>query len=376
MVAGACSVGTGLRAQSESEPTDPELDALERELEAELALPSWQFSTEAEAAFGYRSNPLLAAFDRTGSTVTQTNINALIWRLPIDGFEWSNLLDVTTSQYSDPSINDAWLGIFRSAIRWQLDSTSEMSVIGRYVYHDEVIDASSLESGFGSTRARLRSPGLEAGYKRQIGESWRASGKLSFDFSDFQAPLDDFRSYVAGFELERGLGGWGWLTAKADLMWRDYVSREQAAVGGRDLPGTYLSVLRPGFGVSYELRGGGDWRWTTQVETEYRRNNDNASGWYDYDQYTARAAITLDGGPWHVEADGEWTGYRYLVQTEGFGDPPKRRHDGWTFTGRFEREIGQSWCVFLEFELDLSRSNDPFLVYDDALTLAGLRWTR
>ena len=362
--------------EANDDALEAELIQLENEYAFAIGADAWDVTAEAEIAAGHRSNPLLAAFDRVGSDVLRANLNVFAWRLPLNGWEWTNLADATFSRYLAGEVEDASLVILRSESRWTLGDRAAVSVAGHWIHHDEVVDASTLDSGFGSVRARVRSPGVEVKYVRQLGDLWELSGELGAEYSDFARPLDDFNSYAGSLEARRSLGRLGVAGAGIAFSIRDYDSRVQSAAGGRPLDGTRLRIARPTLKLRHELRGGSDLSWRVRSHLGFKSSEDNGSGWYDYRQLLAGIAASLDGARWRTNLELGWSGSLYRVQTVGFGDPPRRTHDEWSMLMRCERGLRSAWSAFVEAEVQRSRSNDPFLNYDDTLVLAGLRWNR
>ena len=64
------------------------------------------------------------------------------------------------------------------------------------------------------------------------------------------------------------------------------------------------------------------------------------------------------------------------MQTVGFGlAPPPRVRDEFTAELRAERQVTKRWAIFVRFEWERSRSNDPLSCYVVNEGLLGVRWS-
>ncbi|BET69267.1 hypothetical protein ASA1KI_41850 [Opitutales bacterium ASA1] len=381
LTASACVLAHWSAFGTEPDDSEAELADLDGELSALLEESPWQWGVDVDVASGYRHNPTLAAFGRVSSVATRANLSAFAWRMPLEGArEWLTLFDGTWTHHHAEQVDDSSLAIVRSELRSPLGRASEASVAVRWIHHDEIVDATSLDNpptaeGAPSVRARLSSPGVSVGVESGFGP-WTLEGGVGVDYSDFRSPLDDLWTVTGEIDCSRATGRASRVGLEASAAWRLYETREQSAIGGRPLPFTRLRTVRPGVEIYHELVGGGDSGWKTRARAGFRTNLDNGSGWHDYDQSYAGVAFAMERARWSLDVDLDRRDTLYRHQTYGFGNPPRRRHEQWSLALRLERSFGSAWSVFFDGEVSLDRSNDPFLHYDDRLLLAGVRWSR
>lgn len=376
--------GLGAAAVATASDADVGLDdaallaELERApLESAFELPTWDFGADVSLGVGYQDNVLLAAFDPDSSAFLRTSVDVLAWRYPTDhGVEWVNFFDATATHFFSAATDNSLLAITRSEWRWRPDDRWRFAVGGQFVHQDEVIDASTLDSGLTSAKAKLDSLAIEPSVEWMFSDDWSWIAEVTAKFDDFHPPLDDYVEYAAESGLRRGLGRWGDIRFTYGYLSRNYIDRPQSAVGGRPLDGTELRVGQHKLETRYQLRGGEAWKWNFDLRASYLENEDNGPGWYDYDRRIINSSWSIQNDTWSIEADAGWRRYDYRVQAVGFGNPPKRERTEWTGYVRMERRVSEYLAAFAEFELEHSVSNDPFLDYDDHTVVFGMSWSR
>jgi hypothetical protein len=292
-------------------------------------------------------------------------------------FDWINLLDASVTRYFSADTDKALLVLGRSEGRWRRGEPVEFTLAAQLVHQDEVMDVSTLDYGIGAARVRVVSPGAEAGLRWALARDWRVIAQLQERWNDFRAPLDDLWEHGGSLRLERDFGRWGALGLGYRGLWRDFRDRPQAAIGGRELPGTHLASAQHGGELHYRIAGGKALPWSIRLRADQLENTDNGTGWYDYTRRGLAGLLSFGGHGWRAEIDLDWRDYAYRWQTSGFGlDPPRKQRRELTALVRLERELGETWSVFLSAEIDRSRSNDAYLHFNVSTLSAGVRWSR
>ncbi len=361
--------------------SDAELLAeLAGEAGIDLGLPAWDLSGSLSLAAGVRDNVTLAALAPDSSGLLRAHADVLAWRLPADGWEWLNFADLTTTRYlsvEDPDSGLATLALVRSEVTRTPRPGLGLILGAQYVFQDEAIDASTIDSGLGTVLAKLHSLSLEPRLRLALGDRWELRLDTAVKFDDYRAPLDDYRETEVGLGLTRDLGRPGSLSLSFGRLVRDFETRARSTTGGRAIPGTRLATDQDRIEARHEIRGGEGWKWSAKSRLAFQQVRDNGEGWYDFDRWHASLGASLARGPWTFEADLAWRRYAYGVQTAGLGEFESLKHrDSWNGALRIERELGAALTLFAAFEFEESDSNDPFLVYGDRLAFAGVRWSR
>jgi hypothetical protein len=354
-----------------------ELERIAQEAGIDLDLPSWDVSGGVGIGLGHRSNVRLAAFASESSGFVRAAADAMAWRLPRDGVEWVAFFDGTCDRYFSATPRGASLAMASLEWRWRPRDSLQLTTSGRYVFQDEFVDASTLESGLGSIQARVHGFALKPGVRWNVSEGWTLTGSIGAETYDYREPLSDFSSFAPEIGVTRSLGPAGDVSLAVSVLTRDYREQEQAAEGGRPLSGTRLQVNQQRGELRHEIDGGASAEWSVESKVSFLQNRDNGSGWYDYDRSAAQVGFEWKAGPWTCSAETGWMRYTYLVQTAGFSiDPPPRRREVWSALLRVERTLGGNVSGFVEWSYEDNRSNDPFLAYEDNVVLAGVRWSR
>lgn len=365
-----------------------EFDALIEELTAEMQLPTWDFSGGVEAAFGYSDNVELSAFFAKSSSFIRGGADLMVFRYPDGGLGWTNYIDTSYTYYLSDEVEDASFVLASTEANWEPRATTRYSAALRYLYQNEVIDASSIDSpSIGTTKTVVSSFGFEPDMRWDFAENWAAVVDFGIRYDDYR-DFDDLVDYEGALKIERGTKRFGVFSLAYRHVYRDYMDREQSDGGGHPIPGTTLAVNQDSLEFRHTIEGGENlkWRVRTRFATMQNRDNspdsaravDNSAGWYDYDRHFALLSLKLQGNLWAVNVDGGYRDYKYLRQRGyDFGpNPALRRRDEWSAYARLERNLSESMIVFADAEYVDSHSNDPFLEYDQWRGAIGIRWSR
>lgn len=353
-----------------------EIERIARDAGIDLEMPDWDVVGGVSVGLGHRSNVRLAAFAPESSGFLRGAADFMAWRLPRNGVEWIALFDGTYDRYFSAEPRGAALAMASAEWRWRPPAPLLFSTSGRFIHQDDYIDASTLESGLGSVRARVQGWSLKPEAQWDLDRNWRLAASLGAESYDYRE-LPDFSMITPELAVTRALGGAGDVRLALGWVHRAYRDQEQAAEGGRPLPGTRLEVEQRRLELRHEIERGETSTWSLQSKGSLLENRDNGSGWFDYDRALVQFSAEGQWKGWTGLAEAGWMRYTYLVQTAGVGiDAPARRREVWSTLLRVERAFGEAWSVFVEWTLEDNRSNDPFLVYDDHVVLAGFRWGR
>ena len=109
--------------------------------------------------------------------------------------------------------------------------------------------------------------------------------------------------------------------------------------------------------------------WRTTLRAGYLINNDNGSGYFDYDRVQASFQVRWQRGGWDAsfQARGGWYAYpnQFIVDSE-------RERSYYTLDLRVERKLDRNWLIYARGGREWNLSNDPLDEYGDWVATAGL----
>ena len=121
----------------------------------------------------------------------------------------------------------------------------------------------------------------------------------------------------------------------------------------------------------------GQWRhrwdeqrhWTTTTKVGWLYNQDNGSGYFDYDRLQLTQKLRWRQGAWEIAGGARLGWYYHRVQKEG---SEHRERSYVTLDLRVERRLGKHCFVYAMGERDWNWSNDPLDEYNDWMASAGV----
>lgn len=304
-------------------------------------------------------------------------VDALVWRIPRDHFDYSAFLKAEGTQYfsgklvrHDGQVSTQLEGRYRVKDRFSVT----LDLQGYYL--DQVFDVS--DTDVTQLVAELRATGLRVAPTLHwdcLSSVWIESGvsgtRETFPDGTFNAKTVEPMVRI-GWQTLAHLR----LTVEATEARANYDRRPRYTSSGRVDPTGILATREP----ALEGRIESDWgaarqfKSTTRVGT--RRYVDNGSGYLNYRQKHIGEEIEWTVGKWVLQLEGDASRRDYELQTVDRGtSPPPQIKDQYTLTGRVERKLSDRWTIFTEYNWERSRSNDTIASYVVNESLLGARWS-
>ena len=148
-----------------------------------------------------------------------------------------------------------------------------------------------------------------------------------------------------------------------------YDDREQTDLQGEPVPGTSLAFWRPEVFGQWRHNWDEQRRWTTTTKVGWLWNQDNGSGYWDYDRLALSQKVRWRQGGWEIAAGARFGWYLYRVQSVG---AERRERSYATLDLRVERRLGKHWFVYASAESDWNWSNQSLDQYSDWTAGAGM----
>ncbi len=354
------------------------------ELAKLLAPPSpWGASARVEAMAGYKDNLLLSSTGEERSAFVRASAQIVVLRLPQKAFDYSLLAEVAGTRYLDgqryadgTSTKHDARAYLRNEIGWSPAKTLRLSLPLDACYQDQVIDQSDTEFTREISAIQAGIAKLGPTVRWTFHPAWWVEAQASGELKRFRGGANDG-------DVGEGALRLGWrplprlkVRLGAEERWHGFERRAQFSAAGRELAGTALKVAAREGELRLDYAWDRDSHWQTSTRAGVLAYRDNGSGYFSYREKSAGQEIEWNREPWLLGLCGTARRVDFEVQTVGFGlAPPPRVRDEFTAELRAERQVTKRWAIFVRFEWERSRSNDPLSCYVVNEGLLGVRWS-
>ena len=275
----------------ESDLTDGELEKqiaeIEKEIQNELMIEDspWDFSSNIRVGGGYKENVTMSAFSGESSEFSIAGIDFIGVRLPMDddGFEIAIFGAFDDRRYFDaPSVDFEQSALLNTSLEKSLGNSWEMKTDARYIYIDEMFDASLTEDDIGTVQVVGSQVSLEPAFQRNFISNIWVEFKPEILRQYFADPLDDYLE--TGGRLSAGIdyGFRSKFSIYKSKARRVYDTRSQRDEVGFYVPDSDLIYNRPERGLEWTHYLNSDRSVRMRTRFSIMENKDNGSGYFGY----------------------------------------------------------------------------------------------
>ncbi len=354
---------------------ETEKEELKR-LEQLLAIPDWNLTTTLGAGAGYRDNVLLSPAQPRASGFARGNVEAMLLRLPVAGFDGYAFLSLEETRYFSAKATDHERAVFLLAeARWQPVKSWKFGLPAQAYHVDQVVDVSTTEAEFDT--AVLKMTGFTAGPSARwnFTPAWWIEAKGTGRKDHFEGGVD---GYLEGEGLVRIGRGWKYgteLSLTGASRWRDHDSRPQYALGGRPLDGTRLKFRQNEVTVHLDWVADEKKRWRAKLTATAKENRDNGSGYFDFNERRLLAAVKWRSDPWEVDFSAGAAHFDFLHQLVGIGIAPEtRRKNDYQASLAVTHRLTATLSLKASYEWENAVSNDDRSRFRINTGYLGLQW--
>ena len=333
-------------------------------------LAVWDVLMRAEVGGGYRDNVLLASTAPENSPFVSMAMDASFIRLSETGSELTLFLMGQNRQYTDaPSVNEEWFASGTAQVARPITARDRLGLEFQYLYQKQVLDVSETQGDQNRVLVKGHSFTLRPKWTHTLWEGWEGRLEAIGQCQRYEGELDDFWEVGGKASLARLYGRRSEVSLNFQSVHWLYDDREQADSDGNDVSGTRLRFWRPEVFGLWRHNWDEQRRWTTTTKLGWLYNQDNGSGYYDYNRLQLSQRVRWRQAGWEVAAGARFGWYFYSVQKAG---SEYRERSYATLDLRVERRLGKHWYVYAAVEGDWNESNDPADEYNDWLAGAGV----
>ena len=344
--------------------------------DAELAqLSRWDNTFNLKGWSGFRDNILFSNKDRVESPFVATGLDMLLWRLPENGWE---VLVLGSGEYlrylSAPRVQKEATAIGQLQVHKRLAKVWKLGMSAEYLYFDQVFDNSTVDRDARAVQVQAHTFTIRPSVRREFSNRYFGEVEASLSRQDFKSIVDDEWQVATKAALGWNLGTGSELSCGLQITDRQFDTREPRDARGLLVSGKSLEFTQHEAFASWRQTWDTAQHWRTVTRLNFQRNNDNDSGYYDYNRFRLSQQLRYTSSRWQVRAEAKLTYYQYDLQPVSSTDLSLRRKTIVQGTIRGERQLIGSLKAFAEFEHERSLSNLVPDAYRANTILAGLEW--
>ena len=368
----------------ESDLTDGELEKqiaeIEKEIQNELMIEDspWDFSSNIRLGLGYKENVIMSAFAPESSSFSNAGFDFMGMRIPMDdnGFEVAIFGAFDDRRYFDaPSVDFEQIGLINTSLEKPIGDSWLMKIDARYIYIDEVLDATMMEDYVlaGAVHVVGSQLSLEPAFQWNfIGDAW-LEFKPYISRQYFVEPLDDYLEI--GGRVSAGID-YGFRSKvfiyKAKVR-RAFDARSQRDEVGFYIPDSDLIYDRPESGVEWTHYWNSDRSVRMRTRYSIMDNDDNGPGYYDYRRERLLHNWRLQFSKFSFSGTLREALYDYDFQrSDDFVS--LREAAGRSVDFSVQYEYNEHLALKLEFEQEITQSNSLEDEYRYRIYSVGLDW--
>jgi hypothetical protein len=353
--------------------TVPDLDLDLPDLAEEtFKKPIWTTFVSLQTGGGFNDNIAISPLRSESSPVFRNLLDLTLLRLPDDGgkfFVFSSWDDIR--YVSGEDVDKEQTGIVLAQYKRETESGWDYTAAGQYIYQNLVLDLSSTLAIPQILKVEGNTFVGTTTFRRFMIGRWWTELELELSRQDFLAPLDDYWEVGPRVEIAKWWGK-NEFALSYELQHRAYDNRGEPETDGFERPGAGLEFLQ------HEI----EWRWvqnwdaarTWRTTTRVRRDltKDNGAGFYSSRRWRVTEQIRYRKGAWDLGLEFGWSTFFFPGQVAAVGADERRKRNDILVNLRAVRSWNNRWKTYLEYDYELSSSNQADTSYRVNFVQAGV----
>lgn len=331
----------------------------------------WDGLFRGAADVGYRDNVSRTSVEPESSPFVHSSAEVSLIRLADTGSQLSLFLLGEDWRYLESSsVGYEQLASAMAQGSWILGNEFEAGGELQYIYQKQVVDASENDADL--RRLLIEGHGFWA--RPRWRWNWHSAWYCQIEGTALRQlfgndELDDYLEPSVRVSVAHKYGNRSEVSAGIQTTHRFFDSREQTDTFGSTITNSSLSYWRPEIGAQVRHFWDARRHWRTTTKVSYLWNQDNGTGYYDYDRFLLSQQARWGNDAWDIKANARigWYGYR----TQKVGSDSRDR-SYFALDLRIERRLTRKLFVFASAEREWDFSNDPLDEYRDWSASAGV----
>jgi len=336
----------------------------------------WDHQVTLSSGVGYNDNVLLSAFHPRGSQFSINGVDAMVLRLPLDGWQMEGAIigdDIRYWRNVGTNSEDTFTASLR--VQRELPRSWRAGFEVRGLYEKQVLDISTsvgvpttaLVDGYGYT--------LQPSLRKDFVPGFWLQLETPVTHLFYKAPLDEYWDYgpvvTAGYDY----GERSDVTLSYGVSYQPHAQWAALDAEGRPL-NRPLQIYQQRVELAWRQYWDAhhDWRSATRLIFTYRQ--DNGGGFFNDYQYQAVQDLRWQTANWQVKASAQLVAEIYPVQGVGILNGEILGRNLFDLSLEAERRLYKGLKVFAKWEYQQAQSNEAANAGDYlARTVSGgLRW--
>lgn len=336
-------------------------------------LSPWDTVFTFQSSAGYKDNVSLSAVRPGGSAFVRNQLEAIVFRLPLDGWEFNAFVSGEDTRFLASRVVDMEQNALAHA---QLKRTwSEQwstSLSGQYLYQNQVVDLSTSLATPTVLAVESHTYSARFAVRRMFAERWWWELEPALTRQDFNSPLDDYWEGGPKFSVGREYGHRSEVAVSYELSHRPYDHREQFTRAAAAIPGSDLAFTQHRAQLTWKHHWDEQRHWRTTAKLGYESSHDNGTGYYDFRKWQFSQQLRWSAAPWEVSLTGRFADYTYPRQPVAPGDPRVIERTDLNLNLHVQRTLTKRVKWFLDYDFERSLANQPATGYAVNLVHSGL----
>lgn len=335
-----------------------------------------EFETQSsvKAGVGYTENVLLGEAMRVDSAFAYFGLEAVAAKPFLgDQYSWNSLVYADVRSFEElEGVPEHSIYLLQTELEGYVGMIAKGRVGARYLNLTQVFDATFDEVDRVDFVVKADEPEFFVGYETIIGE-YTYDLELGLGRMTFVDLNSDYDSVNLELEVKRDLTDALRWKSTFSAWERSYRNRFGRDSSGFEISETKLKTEQLAFqtGLRYVADFSGS-EHAFGLVGEVKERSDVVSGYYDRSRYTLEFdwRFSLAG----VEMDFT-TGYgKYEYENQVGRDELMKTSESIYWELELERDLSDSWSVFLNLSGEDDESNESFSTYETQTALLGIRW--
>lgn len=336
-------------------------------------LSPWDTVFTFQSSAGYKDNVSLSAVRPSGSPFVRNQAEAIVFRLPVDGWDFNAFLSGEDTRYLASDVVDLEQNAFAHAqLKRTWNEQWSTSLSGQYVYQNQVVDLSTSLATPTVLMVVGHTYASHFAVRRKFAERWWWELESTLARQDFNSPLDDYWEGGPKLAIGREYGNRSEAAVSYELNHRSHDHREAFTRAGVAIPGSDLTFTQHRAQLTWKHHWDAQRHWHTTAKLAYESSHDNRSGYFDFRRWQVSQQVRWSAAPWEVSLTGRVADYSYPHQPVAPGNPHAIQRASFNLNLHIERALTRQLKWFLDYDFERLLANQPATGYAVNLVQSGV----
>jgi hypothetical protein len=355
-----------------------ETDLIPKDLQLWDESMLWSDQISVFSGLGYKDNVLLSPFNPHGSAFVVNGLDAVIIRLPLDGWKVEGTISGEDRQYwrdVGTSSEDLFIAGLRLQREWVEGWQAGLELRG--LYENRVLDISPQPRVPATVLVRGESFTVQPSLRKDLVSGWWLQLEMPVSRYWLASPLDDYWEFgpvvTAGYDI----GKRSEITLNDGVTYQNHNAWVAYADPNGNLPlPQKLEIFQNQTELAWRQYWDAHLRWQTFTHLVFDSLEDNGGGYFNEYQYQVLQDLRWQTADWLIKGSVALSYEDYPVQGVGKLNGQTLYRDLWDLSGEVERRLYKRLKVYAKLEYQRAISNEVLDAQDyHATTVSGgLRW--